>query len=69
MIKASRAGVEADLRPMIDNFIGFISTREFRLSDGTLARNRPRWREVRGCWREPASQCRSLLPLWLLASL
>jgi unsaturated rhamnogalacturonyl hydrolase len=41
MIKASRAGVAADLRPMIDNFIGFISTKEFRLADGTLARNRP----------------------------
>jgi unsaturated rhamnogalacturonyl hydrolase len=41
MIKASRAGVAADLRPMIDNFIGYISTKEFRLADGTLARNRP----------------------------
>jgi rhamnogalacturonyl hydrolase YesR len=41
MIKASRAGVAVDLRPMIDNFIGFITTREFRLPDGTLARNRP----------------------------
>ena len=41
MIKATRAGVAADLRPMIDNFIGFISTKEFRLADGTLARNRP----------------------------
>ena len=41
MIKASRAGVATDLRPMIDNFIGFIGTKEFRLADGTLARNRP----------------------------
>jgi rhamnogalacturonyl hydrolase YesR len=41
MIKATRAGVVADLRPMIDNFIGFISTKQFRLADGTLARNRP----------------------------
>jgi unsaturated rhamnogalacturonyl hydrolase len=41
MIKAVRAGVAADLRPMIDNFIGFIGTKEFRLPDGTLARNRP----------------------------
>jgi len=41
MIKASRAGVAADLRPMIDNYITFIATREFRLADGTLARNRP----------------------------
>jgi unsaturated rhamnogalacturonyl hydrolase len=41
MIKATRAGVSAELRPMIDNFIGFIGTKEFRLPDGTLARNRP----------------------------
>ena len=41
MIKASRAGVAADLRPMIDHFIGYITTKEFRLADGTLARNRP----------------------------
>ena len=41
MIKASRAGVAKNLRPMIDNYISFISTGEFRLADGTLARNRP----------------------------
>jgi rhamnogalacturonyl hydrolase YesR len=41
MIKATRAGVDADLRRLVDNFIAFISTREFRLPDGTLARNRP----------------------------
>jgi rhamnogalacturonyl hydrolase YesR len=42
MIKASRAGVHADeLRPWIDNYMGWISTRQFRLPDGTLARNRP----------------------------
>ena len=41
MIKASRAGVAANLRPTIDNFVAFISTKEFRLPDGTLARNRP----------------------------
>jgi rhamnogalacturonyl hydrolase YesR len=41
MIKASRAGVAANLRPTIDNFIGFISTKQLRLSDGTLARSRP----------------------------
>jgi unsaturated rhamnogalacturonyl hydrolase len=41
MIKASRAGVATNLRPMIDNFIAFIATKEFRLADGTLARNRP----------------------------
>ena len=42
MIKASRAGsIKADLRPLIDNYINYIQTKEFRLADGTLARNRP----------------------------
>jgi rhamnogalacturonyl hydrolase YesR len=41
MIKASRAGIKADLRPLVDNYVAYISTKEFRLSDGTLARNRP----------------------------
>lgn len=41
MIKAQRAGLKADVRPVIDNYITYISSREFRLPDGTLARNRP----------------------------
>ncbi|WP_405380014.1 glycoside hydrolase family 105 protein [Maribacter sp. LLG6340-A2] len=41
MIKAKRAGLDADLQPLITNFIDYISTKEFRLPDGTLARNRP----------------------------
>lgn len=41
MIKAKQAGLTADLNPMIDNFIEYISHSQFRLSDGTLARNRP----------------------------
>lgn len=42
MIKASRAGIHADaLRPWIENYLGFISEQQFRLADGTLARNRP----------------------------
>ena len=42
MIKASRYGVtKADLRPLIDNYMDYISNKEFRLADGTLARNRP----------------------------
>jgi rhamnogalacturonyl hydrolase YesR len=41
-IKAARAGVEpAQLRPWIDNYLTWISTGQFRLADGTLARNRP----------------------------
>lgn len=42
MIKASRAGgVKADMRPQIDAFMAYIMTKEYRLADGTLARNRP----------------------------
>ncbi len=41
MIRASRAGVASDVRPLVDNYIGYISTKQQRLSDGTLARNRP----------------------------
>lgn len=41
MIKAERAGNVKNLRPLIDNFMRYISTKEFRLPDGTLARNRP----------------------------
>jgi unsaturated rhamnogalacturonyl hydrolase len=42
MIKTMRSGTsKVDLRPMIDNYINYIMTKEFRLSDGTLARNRP----------------------------
>lgn len=32
---------QASLRPLIDNFLQYISTKEFRLADGTLARKRP----------------------------
>lgn len=41
MIKAHRAGLGNDLRPWIDNYVSYISTKQFRLADGTLARNRP----------------------------
>lgn len=41
MIKALRAGANQSLRPLIDNYINYISTKEFRFPDGTLARNRP----------------------------
>lgn len=42
MVKAQRWGlIKADLRPLIDNYINYISNKEFRLADGTLARNRP----------------------------
>ncbi len=41
MIKATRAGSKADLRPMIDIHINYIMAKEHRLKDGTLARMRP----------------------------
>jgi rhamnogalacturonyl hydrolase YesR len=41
MIRAHREGVEGRLRPWIDNFIGYICAKQFRLEDGTLARQRP----------------------------
>lgn len=42
MIKASRAGsLPTNLRPQIDTYINYILTKEHRLADGTLARNRP----------------------------
>ena len=41
MIKTLHKGGNANLRPQIDKYIDYISTKEFRLPDGTLARNRP----------------------------
>ena len=41
MIKATRAGISTGLQPLIDNYIDFVANKEFRLADGTLARNRP----------------------------
>lgn len=42
LIKADQAGLaDKKLRPWIDNYLQFVSTRQFRLTDGTLARNRP----------------------------
>ena len=41
MIKAKRNGSKADLDPMINNLIDYISHGQMRLPDGTLARNRP----------------------------
>ena len=41
MIKTKTKGFEGDLDPMIRNYIDFISNDQFRLEDGTLARNRP----------------------------
>ncbi|MFI5129714.1 MAG: glycoside hydrolase family 105 protein [Chitinophagales bacterium] len=40
-VKTLRAGGSSALRIMIDTYINFISTGQQRLTDGTLARNRP----------------------------
>jgi unsaturated rhamnogalacturonyl hydrolase len=41
MIKLHRSGGSASLRPVIDNYINYVFTKEFRFADGTIARNRP----------------------------
>ncbi len=42
LIKAELAGLgDKQLRPWIDNYLKYVSTGQFRLKDGTLARNRP----------------------------
>ncbi|MBN2611565.1 MAG: glycoside hydrolase family 88 protein [Bacteroidales bacterium] len=41
MIKTERAGLTNNLRPIINHWVDYISSKEFRLADGTLARNRP----------------------------
>jgi unsaturated rhamnogalacturonyl hydrolase len=41
LVKARRAGVGPDLKPVIDRFAEYVSHGQFRLDDGTLARNRP----------------------------
>jgi len=41
-IKAERAGLGSKtLRPWIDNWLDWVANKQFRLKDGTLARNRP----------------------------
>jgi unsaturated rhamnogalacturonyl hydrolase len=41
MIKARRSGSKANLQPLVDTAINYIMTKEHRLRDATLARNRP----------------------------
>ncbi|MCU7551216.1 glycoside hydrolase family 88 protein [Chitinophagaceae bacterium LB-8] len=41
MIKTLRAGGKASIRPLVDSYMDYVSNKEFRLPDGTLARNRP----------------------------
>jgi unsaturated rhamnogalacturonyl hydrolase len=41
MIKTYNASKNQNLKPFIDNYIDYVSNKQFRLTDGTLARNRP----------------------------
>lgn len=41
MIKAERSSAKGNFRPLIDTYMNYIMTKEYRLSDGTMARNRP----------------------------
>jgi rhamnogalacturonyl hydrolase YesR len=41
MIKTLRNGGSSSLRPLINDYMEYIFSKEFRLKDGTLARNRP----------------------------
>ncbi len=40
MIRAARMGI-GEQRPWIENYVNWITTRQFRLADGTFARNQP----------------------------
>jgi rhamnogalacturonyl hydrolase YesR len=41
MLKARRRGLVTGLDPIIERFLDYVRHRQFRLDDGTLARNRP----------------------------
>lgn len=41
MIKSANGNMQTPMRPLIDRYMDFISNKEFRLADKTLARNRP----------------------------
>ena len=41
MIKAARAGNKSELKPIFERGLNHIMTSQYRLADGTLARNRP----------------------------
>jgi rhamnogalacturonyl hydrolase YesR len=46
MIKASAEGIEFDSEAFIGRYINYIINREYRLADGTFARNRPQHNSV-----------------------
>jgi unsaturated rhamnogalacturonyl hydrolase len=40
-IRTLQAGGQSNLQPLIDDYIKYITTKEYRFTDGTIARNRP----------------------------
>ena len=46
MIKAKMAGASFNGRPLIDNYMDFIMNKDYRLADGTFARNSPQHNTV-----------------------
>jgi len=46
MIKAEMTGMKFNGRPLIDRYIDYIMNKEYRLADGTFARNRPQHNTV-----------------------
>lgn len=54
LIKARFAGASPELRPVIDHWANYIRTKQFRLADGMLARQRPQPESV---WADDAYMC------------
>jgi rhamnogalacturonyl hydrolase YesR len=54
MLKARAAGIGPDLLPVIQHFAEYIRYKEFRLADGTLARQRP---QPESLWADDAYMC------------
>ena len=51
LIRARLAGIGPDLKPVIDTWTDWVGHRQFRLSDGTLARQRP---QAQSLWADDA---------------
>jgi unsaturated rhamnogalacturonyl hydrolase len=51
LIRARQAGVGPDLKPVIDTWSEWIARKQFRLKDGTLARQRP---QAQSLWADDA---------------
>lgn len=49
LIKARLAGAGPDLSPVIHHYVDYVHARQFRISDGTLARRRP---QVESVWAD-----------------